>query len=375
MKNLMCLVPDNYEALDRKGVSSHILQRDLDGYWDKVVTVHPFCRQERTIQLSNQHIVMEYKRGDVSIIPKLYLLAKREKVTLIKAHDPHFTGVIGLILSRLCKLPYVVMICSSYELVRKEYGHAQLRFDWLDRMVARTTMSKADAVLGGSGDANRWAARNGAKNPVLVRTGGIADDHFVPPTDRPKWQESDGAKVVLFIGRLDAVKYPEDAITAYLGMRLSHSNTRMLVIGDGPLREHLADKYCQPWSRIEFLGFVDPTSLASIMASADVALVPLGGSALVELALAEVPIVAYDVDWHSELIHDGSGVLVPFRDWVSMADEASKLLNDKDRAEAMGRIARQTALAQHSLDVVQEKERQCLDEVLSKRREKCISHK
>lgn len=370
MRNLMCIVPDNYEALNRKGVASHILQRDLNGYWDKVITVHPFCKRERTIRLSDKHVVMEYRRGDVSIIPRLCLLVRREKVTMIKAHDPHFTGVIGLILSRLCRLPYVVMICSSYELVRKEYGRAQLRLDWLDRAVAKTTMSKADAVLGGSGDANRWAARNGAKNPVLVRTGGIADDHFVPPQDRPKWRGAGGDRIVLFVGRLDTVKYPEDAITAYLGMRLSHPDTRMLVIGDGPLRKHLAGKYCQPWSRIEFTGFVGPPLLASIMASADVALVPLGGSALVELALAEVPIVAYDVDWHSELIHDGSGVLVPFRDWRAMADAASKLLDDENGAGTMGRLARQTALAQHSLKIVQKKERQCFDRVLSKRRGK-----
>jgi len=368
MRNLMCIVPDNYEALAAKGVSSHILQRDLDGYWDKVITVHPFCRRERTIRLSDRHVVVEYKRYDPLVILKLCLLAKREKVTAIKAHDPHFTGVVALILSRLCRLPYVVMICSSYDLVRKEYGRAQLRFDWLDRVVARATMSRADAVYAGSTDACQWADRNGAKRTVLVRTGGVATSHFVPPEGRPKWQDTTGAKTVLFVGRLDAIKYPEDAILAYKRIRLSYPDSLLIIAGDGPLKEQLASKYNHSEDHIVFLGFVDPTSLASLMSTADVALVPLGGSALVELALAEVPIVAYDVDWHSELIHDGSGILVPYRDWVSMADEASKLLADKDRAETMGRKARQVALAQHSLDVVQEQERQCFNRVLSERK-------
>jgi len=372
----MCIVPDNYEALDRKGVASHILQRDLGGYWDKVLTVHPFCKRERVIRLSDRHVVMEYRRNDlISTIFKLHSLARQEKVTAIKAHDPHFTGVVGLILSRLCRLPYVIMICSSYELVRKEYGRAQLRFDWLDRLVARTTMSRADAVFGGSEDARLWAIQNGAKQAMLVRTGGIADSHFMIPEDRPKWHGTTENKIVLFVGRLDAVKYPEDAIMTYLAVRLSRPNTIMIIAGDGPLKEQLVSKYSQTENRITFLGFVDPAPLASLMATADVALVPLGGSALVELALAEVPIVAYDVDWHSELIHDGSGVLVPHRDWAAMADEARKLLADRDRAKAMGQLARQTALAQHSLDVVQEKERRCFDEVLSKRRGKCTFHK
>jgi len=367
MKTLMCFVPDNYEALDHKGVVSHILQRDLDGYWDKVITVHPFCREERAIQLSDQHIVMEYERNDiVGTIAKLNLLAGKENVVAIKAHDPYFTGTLALILSRIRSIPYVVMICSSYELVRKECGRAQLRFDWLDRVVGRITMSRADAVFGGSEDARLWAIRNGAKRAVLVRTGGIATDHFTAVKDRPKWQDATGGKIVLFVGRLDTVKFPEDAIMAYLAMRPSHPNSTLVIAGDGPLKDHLRSKYYQDY--IKFLGFIDPPSLASLMAAADIALVPLGGSALVELALAEVPIVAYDVDWHKELIHDGSGVLVPLHDWSSMANEAGKLLDDKDRAKVMGRTARKVALAQHSLEVVQEQERQYFDEILSKRR-------
>jgi len=368
MPKLMCIVPDNYEALDRKGVSSHILQRDLNGYWDKVITVHPFCKRERVIQLSDRHVVMEYERNDIiGTVAKLNLLAKKENVTAIKAHDPYFTGPLALTLSRIRGIPYVIMICSSYELARKEYGRAQLRFDWLDRVVGRITMSRADAVLGGSEDARLWAIRNGAKEAMLVRTGGIADIHFTTPKDRPKWQGTANGKIVLFVGRLDTIKYPEDAIMAYLGMRLSHPNSTLIIAGDGALKEHLMSKYSQPENRITFLGFVDSTSLASLMATADVALVPLGGSTLVELALAEVPIVAYDVDWHKELIHDGVGVSVPLRDWMSMADEASNILADKDRATTMGRTARQVALAQHSLEAVQEQERRCFNEVLSRR--------
>ena len=164
----------------------------------------------------------------------------------------------------------------------------------------------------------------------------------------------DGTAIVLLVGRLDTVKFPEDAIKAYLSMHLSHPNTTMLIAGDGPLKEYLSSKY--PLHHINFLGSLDSKSLAILMASADVALVPLGGSALVELALAETPIVAYDVDWHSEIIRDGAGVLVPFRDWRAMADEASKLLADRDRAKETGRTARRIALAQHSLPVVQEQD-------------------
>ena len=71
MKKLMCIVPATYEELYAKGVDFGILMRDLNGYWDEVITVHPFCRAEREIKLSGKHTVLEFKKWDLRIIPQL----------------------------------------------------------------------------------------------------------------------------------------------------------------------------------------------------------------------------------------------------------------------------------------------------------------
>jgi glycosyltransferase involved in cell wall biosynthesis len=53
--------------------------------------------------------------------------------------------------------------------------------------------------------------------------------------------------------------------------------------------------------------------IASFLPGMDVAIAPLTGRALLEIALAALPVVAYDVDWHDEIVVEGvTGVLVEY---------------------------------------------------------------
>ena len=67
--------------------------------------------------------------------------------------------------------------------------------------------------------------------------------------------------------------------------------------------------------------------------------------ALAEAALGGAPVVAYDIDWHSELIEpDVTGELVPYLDVSAMADAMEQLLDDPERARRMGSALRSKAL-------------------------------
>jgi glycosyltransferase involved in cell wall biosynthesis len=92
---------------------------------------------------------------------------------------------------------------------------------------------------------------------------------------------------------------------------------------------------------------------------------PMMGRALVEAALSSTPIVAYDVDWHSELITDGeTGVLVPFGDREAMAGAVLRLLANPGRAAELGSRARRAAMATMSTEAVGRAEREAWQQVL-----------
>ena len=82
-----------------------------------------------------------------------------------------------------------------------------------------------------------------------------------------------------------------------------------------------------------------------MLAQASVIAAPLAGLALVEGALSGTPIVAYDYEWHSELIRtDETGILVPHRDTDAMAAAICALLDDSERGEDLGERARARVL-------------------------------
>jgi len=367
-KTLLCLVPSRLSDLEAKGVTGHITERDLGGYWERVYTVHPFCLSERRVELSERHTVLEYRFG-LRMLVSLARLIKREKIDAIKAHDPYCTGAIALALSFLCHIPYVIMICSSYDLMYQTTGKSILVFRWLDSLVSAVTLRFAAMVFGGSEDAMRWAIKNGAKESTacVVRTGGVDAIHYAqtePWSDIKASKGLSGKRVILYIGRLDPVKFPDDAVKCFAEVSKSEPGAVLVMAGEGDMRDEveklvshlgLADK-------VRFLGFIPQRELYDWTHSADVIVAPLSGSALVESALSGTAVVAYDIDWHSELIVNGeTGILVKYRDCKAMAEAVLWLLADDGLRHELGMCARQRALEQHGLENVYRTEASCFD--------------
>ena len=52
-----------------------------------------------------------------------------------------------------------------------------------------------------------------------------------------------------------------------------------------------------------------------------------------------MPIVAYDIDWHSEAVETGvTGELVPFLNYSLMADAIEKIINDEEYGQMIGKM-------------------------------------
>ena len=100
-RNLMCIVPATLVELEKKGVASHIPQRDLDGYWDTVVTVHPFCSHYSMTSFSKRHVVYEFPARDIlKTLWDLPGLARENEISAVKAHDPYWMAVIAMVVAR-----------------------------------------------------------------------------------------------------------------------------------------------------------------------------------------------------------------------------------------------------------------------------------
>ena len=360
MRKLLCIVPATYEELQAKGVDFGIQMRDLNGYWDEVITVHPFCKSTRRITLSDRHTVIEFRKWDLTIIPLLVELIKRRGITAIKAHDPFICGLLGRALSRLCGIPYVATVYACYDLV-----DPILRLRFLDRIANRISMKGASLGFIGSEPACRLAISMGAKEDKIrrARSANVWTGHFEEPRERER------DNTVFFAGRLSPEKGVTDMVNAFSVVAASIPEAKLLIYGEGDMDISAQIAELGLTDKVTLLGFQSQEQVRETLLSVGVTLIPLGGNALVEACLAQTPIVAYDLDWHPELVEHGKGALLaPFRDWRTMGEMAIRLLCDRELATRLGKEARAQAILQRHPNALYRIEAQAFNEVIGKER-------
>ncbi len=162
----------------------------------------------------------------------------------------------------------------------------------------------------------------------------------------------EGEKVVLHISNFRPVKRVGDVIRAFARIR-ERVQARLLLVGDGPERE-VAEDVARELGVLGATAFLGRhTSTECFYSIADVFLLASKneafGLAALEAMSAQVPVVAYEGGGIGEVVTDGvTGYLVPFGDVEGLAARAVELLQDGERARAMGRAGRRKVLDQFS---------------------------
>jgi glycosyltransferase involved in cell wall biosynthesis len=141
--------------------------------------------------------------------------------------------------------------------------------------------------------------------------------------------------------------------------------------GEGPLRKELAEQARRAGiaDRFRLLGF--RRDVPDLMRAIDVMCLPSHrepfGLVYVEAATAEKPVIACDAGGAPEIIDDGeTGLLVRPHNVPDLADAILTLLDNRDRAAAMGRRARQLAVDRFTWPNYLERLRQVYDRVLDR---------
>ncbi|MGL4400052.1 MAG: glycosyltransferase [Luteolibacter sp.] len=156
---------------------------------------------------------------------------------------------------------------------------------------------RADCTLTPSQDVVDKLLAEGFRNVHLLGRG-VDTELYAPgkrcETLRSTWAASPGSPVAVMVGRVAAEKNFDLAITAFEQMRQAVPDVRCVVVGDGPLREKLAEKH--RW--IHFAGVQLGEDLAKHYASADVLLFPSEtetfGNVLLESMASGLVTVSYD---------------------------------------------------------------------------------
>ncbi|WP_397535053.1 glycosyltransferase family 4 protein [Roseateles sp.] len=186
---------------------------------------------------------------------------------------------------------------------------------------------------------------------LQVVSRGVDLSQFDPAHRSPALRQSWGAghedTVLLCVGRLASEKNLETLIEAYQRIRAQRAGTRLVLVGDGPLRGALQ----QQCPDAVFAGQRSGLDLAAHYASADLFMFPsvteTFGNVTVEAMASGLPVLAFDYAAAAELIREGvEGRLVKLGDNAAFVRAALALAADpRAQWQCYGAAARQRALS------------------------------
>jgi len=161
----------------------------------------------------------------------------------------------------------------------------------------RNFHQRANCTLTPSRDVADKLLANGFTNVHLLGRG-VDTDLYHPSrrcgTLRSEWGATPGSPVAIIVGRVAAEKNLDLAMVAFERMREAVPDVKCVVVGDGPLRERLAEK--NRW--VHFVGTRHGEDLARHYASADVMIFPSEtetfGNVVLEAMASGLVTVAYD---------------------------------------------------------------------------------
>jgi glycosyltransferase involved in cell wall biosynthesis len=278
-----------------------------------------------------------------------YRAAVAVEADLYHFHDPDFL-LYGVRLARAGKR----VVYDAHEDVR-----TQIRYkDWLPgpsraavaRAIARleaACVARIDAVVSPSLAALERLAPH-QPNAVLVANYPRLDQAL------PVASWHDRRRAACYVGGITRVRGAQVLVDA-----MAHADAELYLAGPiSPPQLRFELERSAGWPRVRYVGRVGPERVPELLARARVGVIPLQPIPnyrdaypvkLFEYLAAGLPVVATDVPlWRELLEAHGCGICVPPDSPRRLAEAMTTLLDDDDRARAMGRRARRAAEQHYS---------------------------
>jgi phosphatidylinositol alpha-mannosyltransferase len=185
--------------------------------------------------------------------------------------------------------------------------------------------------------------------PLRVIPNGIDVDVFKPGLPPIRHLRDDNINI-LFVGRLEKRKGVGDLLRGYQFMRQRVPKSRLIIVGDGPLRgkvESYISRHHLP--NVVLAGFVPDSVKPRYYNSADIFCAPATGAesfgiVLLEAMASGLPVVATEVDGYMSVLEPGRDSLtVRPKGWAELGAALIVLARDPELRRRMGAYGHEKA--------------------------------
>ena len=264
------------------------------------------------------------------------------KPDLVHTHTAK-AGLLGRLAAISCRVPLRVHTFHGHLL----HGYFGRLASWVlilvERVLARGTTAlvavgaqvRDDLIKVGIGKADQYTVIPPGVELVEIRDRGTARAQLDLPAESP---------VVLFVGRITAIKRLDRLVDAMAAVLDRHSDAVLVVAGEGECLKEIERQARPLGDSVRFLGWQE--DVGRLYAAADCVVITSHNEgmpvSLIEAAMAGVPGVTTDAGSASEVILDGVTGLVVGADPAEVADGLLRVLQ-ADVRDRMGSAARRRA--------------------------------
>ena len=246
-------------------------------------------------------------------------------------------------------------------LVEEQQNYRSLTMVEQAQAAAARAFEASGALLAVSNPLGEWLEQQPeAAGRVHVVPNGVDVSRF-QALNKPSLPAEKDLVTIGFVGSLRPWHGVELLVEAFLRLRQELAPVRLLVVGDGPMREQIEASCASEHGAVVLTGAVSPTQVPGLLASMDIAVAPyppmdrcyFSPLKLFEYMAAGVAIAGSASGQVSEVIDDGlTGLLYEPDDTNGLYSVLRRLTDDAGLRRQLGARAREAAVLCHGWDSV-----------------------
>jgi glycosyltransferase involved in cell wall biosynthesis len=302
-------------------------------------------------------------------VARLSRLMRRERFDLLHTHG-YFAGTFGRLAAFCAGIPVLVAhVHSTY------YGYG-----WRNLLIEKVLSHFTDRIICISRAVERFVTVNEgvrSEKTCLIYNAVDWPAEELEGQGREKLRHKMGiaaqAVIVIIVASLTSNKGHRILLESLREVLGSHPSTRLVIVGDGPLRGEL-EREVRRLAMDEAVLFTGlRNDVSCLLQMSDLCVLPSQtreglGIALIEAMAAGLPVVGTDVGGIPELIRNGeNGFLVPPGSPKPLAQAIGTLVGDRELRIAMGRRGRQIYEARFTLSTMMTQVEALYDQLLERK--------
>jgi len=382
-----------YPQVDGVAVSVELFAKELIALGHEVVIFAPQSADKKQVDPSYvvrfrsfPSIWYEDHRDTMPFTPAIIKQVRSHNLDIIHIHTPAQIGILGMRIAKEDNIPVVSTHHTDIDQYVRVYKKMMIGVllgilvapallksadkykellpylkpnrsikTWNRKLILESVgifYQNCDAVIAPSLKMVRSLKDYGNFNNVHVLPTGIDLQEINIKADfepRRYYQIDYDSPLLLFVGRLGKEKNIQLIIRSMPKILEHHPDTKLLIVGDGPYSEELKELAESVGVRqnIVFTGMLDRAKTFACFKASNVfcfaSLTDTQGLVLNEAAIVSKPIVFLDPEI-SPLAEDKVTGILAKNTTTSFAAACNKLLNDKNKATAYGKKAKQIAM-------------------------------